>query len=49
MDVQDLVMQNIEYPLVLDEAKGLVYYLRTIERLPESLDAIVKDFNPAAH
>ena len=40
-------MQNIEYPLVLNEAKGLVYYLRTIERLPESLESIMKDYNPA--
>ena len=38
-------MQNIAQPLVLNEAKGLLYNYRTVSRLPESLEVLIRDFD----
>ena len=44
LDISDLIMQNVAQPIVLNEAKALLYNYRTVSRLPESLEVLIRDF-----
>ena len=45
-DLSDLIMQNVDQPQVLKEVKGLLHNYRLVTALPESLEALLREYQP---
>ena len=49
LDLSDVILANLENPLILNEIQGLLHTVRAVVRLPESLEVLLRDYEPEPH
>ena len=46
LEVSDLILKNLEEPLIINEACGLLYNFKSCTNLPQSLQVLIKNYDP---